>query len=284
MSSPTGTSGGHTSSVERPLRSIPSRNLVPHWDYRSHSIAAACIMIIIFAVSFLVLLALYFKKVHNFCRRRKRERNNYSPPKNSSYDSPVVLEGESMSSSTAKMNEDEKAVNPSSSNGTRSFDTRQSRPPSPGFVVEEDPAIGSVVRVCRAVRSKMPKNPVRNVLPALSPPRCGSVKKKQLENDASTETIPKEKTCALRNVETERPLIMVPPALTHRPSMCAARETHSSPGDYAYHGGHSDLESSDESHINRYSDPGPEPDRVSYLPKIHPSGLPLFNLEGLRFG
>ena len=279
MSTPTGTSGTYSKGVEGP-NSTPARNLVPHWDYKSHSIAAASILIIIFAVSVLVLLALYFKKVRNFCRRRKRERRNYTPPKYSSYDSPVVvLEGESIPPSTAKGNEDEKAVNPPSSigNGTHSFDTGHSRPPSPGFVVEEDPALGSVVRVYRAVKNKMPRNPVTDVPPVLSPPRDCSFTKGQATNYASDETMPTEKTCT-----AEKPVVVVPPPLTHTPSMSATRETHSSPGGYTYHGGNSDVESSDENNI-RYSDPGPEPHRVSYLPRIYPSGLPLFNLEGLRF-
>lgn len=275
MSTPTSTSGSYTKGVEGPT-STPSRNLVPHWDYRSHSIAVACILIIVFAVSILVLLALYIKKVHNFCRRRKRERRNYSPPKYSSYDSPVTLDGNSIPP-VAKVNEDEKSVNPSSTNGTHSFDTGQSRPPSPGFVVEEDPTRGSVVRVYRAVKNKMPKNSVTDTLPALSPPRGCSFKKGQVTNRASDETIPTEKTCS-----AEKPVVVVPPPLTHTPSMCATRETHSSPGGYTRHGGNSDLESSDEGNI-RYSDPGPEPHRVSYLPRIYQSGLPLFNLEGLRF-
>lgn len=270
--SPTSPPGGRTKGVSGPT-SKPSHSLVPNWSYKKHSIAAAIILIIVLAGAVVILLVLCFKKTKRYIQRRKKERDD-SPPEYSAYDSPGVLNADAMSSST-KLHLNGKDMGQNLNQGTFSFNCGLPRSSSPGFVVETDLAAGSVTRVYRA-KNDFPKSsdvpPYRSNLPH------GGF----LEEGGTTNYVPDSPSPIRKSCDAQKPVVIVPSPLTHALSICATRETQSSPGALTHHDGDSGMESSDENKRIRYSDPGPDPQRASYLPMIHPSSSPLFIFDGLQ--
>lgn len=270
--SPTSPPGGRTKSVSGPT-SKPSHSLVPNWSYKKHSIAAAIILIIVLAGAVVILLVLCFKKTKRYIQRRKKERG-YSPPEYSAYDTPGVLNADAMSSST-KLHPDGKGMGQNPNQGTFSFNCGRPRSPSPGFVVETDPAAGSVTRVYRVTKNDLPKS--SDVPPYTSNLPRGFFEERKTTNHVPDSPLPIRKSC-----DAQKPVVIVSSPLTHALSICATRETQSSPGALMHHGGDSGVESSDENKRIRYSDPGSDPQRASYLPMIHPSSSPLFTFDGLQ--
>lgn len=179
-------------------------NLIPHWNYQKHSVAAACIFVIVIIVAFAVLMALYFKKVKMFFQRRSRERRSYLAPKYNA----IGTNSDAMTSN-AHLNKESKPTR-----GTFSFDFGISRPPSPGFVVEEDPKLGSVTRVYRASRADISDD----LDPAPSPPHVSFEGGKLV-------CLPKAPGNAGKLCDSvQKPVIVAPPPLLHVASMSAKTE------------------------------------------------------------
>ena len=179
-------------------------NLIPHWNYQKHSVAAACIFVIVIIVAFAVLMALYFKKVKMFFQRRRRERRSYLAPKYNA----IGTTSDAMTSNVHLSKESKPT------RGTFSFDFGISRSPSPGFVVEEDPKLGSVTRVYRASRADISDD----LDPAPSPPHI-SFKGGKLV------CLPKAPGNAGKLCDSvQKQVIVAPPPLLHVTSMSAKTE------------------------------------------------------------
>lgn len=270
--SPTSPPGSHMKSTSGPT-SIPSHSLIPNWSYKKHSIAAATILIIVVVGAFVILSVLCFKKAKRYFQRCKKERD-YSPPNYNAYDCPIVLNADAISSAT-KLHKEEQGMGQNPSQGTFLFNCGRQRSPSPGFVVEEDPAVGSVTRVYRATKNDIPKS-------SEAPPCMPSLLPSSLEEGKTTNYIPESPLPISKSCEAEKPVVVVSSPLTHALSISATRETQSSPGALTLHEGYSGMECSEENKRVRYSDPSPDPHRVSYLPMIHPSSSPLFTFDSLQ--
>ena len=275
----TTSSTNSTKSVDEPPAATPV-NLVPHWNSEKHAIAFAVIFIIVVVVALVGLLALYFKKVKRFFQRRRRDKKSLL----SKYDG-VAIDGDEMSS-TAPLNKESK-----SDRGAYSFEIDRSRPrsPPPEYIVEEDPALGSVIRVYRMSRTGYNNNFPRRVSAFHEQEQENEQENEGQENvvDMSPPVIPP--TGKLRE-SVQKPVLIVPTPLNplnrvrsfsattelqqyrYEPVSCGSQDDGDLP---------SRNSTANESRIIRYSDPGPykNPNRVSFLPRIQRSSSPLFTFD-----
>ena len=234
----------------------PSRNLVPHWNYRTHSIVAAGIFVGIVTVVLAVLTVLYFKKVKRFFQRRRRERKSCSPPKYSTVDN-----SDDGITFNVHTDQDSKSIR-----DPWSFEINRPAPPSPSaIVVEGNPIQDSEDKVDNG-----------DSLGAVPSPRVSYEQGKVVVSQPEPQT-----PCKLRD-SVQKPVVVVP--LSYVASMTAsmsyATELSRTPDVSSQHNsqGSSTSNGSNETR-SRHSDPGPDPKRVSLLPLIQRSSSPLFAFD-----
>ena len=234
----------------------PSRNLVPHWNYRTHSIVAAGIFVGIVTVVLAVLTVLYFKKVKRFFQRRRRERKSCSPPKYSTVDN-----SDNGITFNVHTDQDSKSIR-----DPWSFEINRPAPPSPSaIVVEGNPIQDSEDKVDNG-----------DSLGAVPSPRVSYEQGKVVVSQPEPQT-----PCKLRD-SVQKPVVVVP--LSYVASMTAsmsyATELSRTPDVSSQHNsqGSSTSNGSNETR-SRHSDPGPDPKRVSLLPLIQRSSSPLFAFD-----
>ena len=239
----------------------PSRNLVPQWNYRTHSIVAAGIFFGIVTVALAVLAVLYFKKVKRFFQRRRRERKSCSPPKYSTVDN-----SDDGTTSNVHTDQDSKFIR-----DPWSFEVNRPAPPSPAppsppaIVVEGNPIQDS--------EDKVDNGDSPGAVPS---PRVSYEQGKVVMSQPEPQT-----PCKLRD-SVQKPVIVVP--LSHVASMTAsmsyATELSRTPDFSSQHNpqGSSTSDGGNETR-SRHSDPGPDPKRVSLLPRIQRSSSPLFAFD-----
>lgn len=234
----------------------PSRNLAPHWNYRTHSIVAAGILVGIVTVALAVLTVLYFKKVKRFFQRRRRERKSCLPPKYSTVDN-----SDDGSTSNVHTDQDSKSIR-----DPWSFEVNRPAPPSPSaIVVEGDQIQDSADNVDNG-----------DSLSTVPSPRVSYEQGKVVVSQPEPQT-----PCKLRD-SVQKPVIVVP--LSHVASMTAsmsyATELSRTPDVSSQNNsqGSSTSEGSNGTR-SRHSDPGPDPKRVSLLPRIQRSSSPLFAFD-----
>ena len=239
----------------------PSRNLVPHWNYRTHSIVAAGIFVGIVALALAVLTVLYFKKVKRFFQRRRRERKSCSPPKYSTVDN-----SDDGTTSNVHTDQDTKSIR-----DPWSFEVNRPAPPSPAppsppaIIVEGDQIQDSADNVDNG-----------DSIGTVPSPRVS------YEQEKVTVSQPEPQTpCKLRD-SVQKPVIVVP--LSHVASMTASMsyttELSRTP-DVSSQNNSQGSSTSDSSNgtRSRHSDPGPDLKRVSLLPRIQRSSSPLFAFD-----
>lgn len=239
----------------------PLRNLVPHWNYRTHSIVAAGIFVGIVTVALAVLTVLYFKKVKRFFQRRRRERKSCSPPKYSTVDN----SGDG-STSSVHTDQDSKSIrNPWSFEVNRPAPPSPAPPSPPAIVVEGDQIQDSADNIDNG-----------DSLSTVPSPRVSYEQGKVVVSQPEPQT-----PCKLRD-SVQKPVIVVP--LSHVASMTAsmsyATELSRTPDISSQNNsqGSSTSEGSNGTR-SRHSDPGPDPKHVSFLPRIQRSSSPLFAFD-----